>query len=108
MIPADDSRSNELRREQVDQLPGKVILEFGATWCPHCQRVAPMLALELAKHPGMTHIQVEDGPGQALGRSFGVKLWPTLVFLREGQPIAQLVRPSHHDVTAAFDRLTEG
>jgi thioredoxin 1 len=39
------------------------------------------------------HIKVEDGPGRPLGRSFGVRLWPTLVFLREGQERARLVRP---------------
>ena len=36
---------------------------------------------------------MEDGPGQPLGRSFRVKLWPTLVFLRDGQEVARLVRP---------------
>jgi thioredoxin 1 len=36
---------------------------------------------------------VEDGNGQPLGRSFGVKLWPTLVFLADGREAARLVRP---------------
>jgi thioredoxin 1 len=36
---------------------------------------------------------VEDGSGRPLGRSFRVKLWPTLVFLRDGQDLARLVRP---------------
>jgi thioredoxin 1 len=42
----------------------------------------------------MRHIKVEDGPGRPLGRSFRVKLWPTLVFLREGREVARLVRPA--------------
>ena len=42
----------------------------------------------------MAHIKVEDGPGQRLGRSFGVKLWPTLVFLKDGREIERLVRPT--------------
>ena len=41
----------------------------------------------------MQHIKVEDGPGQPLGRSYRVKLWPTLIFLRDGQEVARLVRP---------------
>jgi thioredoxin 1 len=36
---------------------------------------------------------VEDGPGRALGRSFGVTLWPTLVVLRDGRELARVVRP---------------
>jgi thioredoxin 1 len=39
------------------------------------------------------HLRIEDGSGRALGRSFGVKLWPTLVFLRDGKEMARLVRP---------------
>jgi thioredoxin 1 len=40
------------------------------------------------------HVKVEDGSGRRLGRSFGVKLWPTLVFLRDGRELARLVRPT--------------
>ena len=39
------------------------------------------------------HIKVEDGSGRPLGRAFRVKLWPTLIFLRDGQEVARLVRP---------------
>ena len=41
-----------------------------------------------------THIKVEDGPGQPLGRSYKVKLWPTLVVLKNGQEVARVVRPT--------------
>ncbi|HEX5514805.1 MAG TPA: thioredoxin family protein, partial [Gammaproteobacteria bacterium] len=39
-------------------------------------------------------IKIEDGRGRRLGRTFGVKLWPTLIFLRHGQEVARLVRPT--------------
>ena len=42
----------------------------------------------------MAHIKVEDGSGRPLGRSYRVKLWPTLVFLRDGVEVARLVRPT--------------
>ena len=41
----------------------------------------------------MRHIKVEDGPGRKLGRSFKVKLWPTVVVLKDGQEVARVVRP---------------
>jgi thioredoxin 1 len=40
------------------------------------------------------HIKVSDASGKRLGRSFKVKLWPTLVFLRDGRETAKLVRPA--------------
>jgi thioredoxin 1 len=39
------------------------------------------------------HLKIADASGRRLGRSFGVKLWPTLVFLRDGRETARLVRP---------------
>jgi thioredoxin 1 len=40
------------------------------------------------------HLKIEDGPGRALGRHYRVKLWPTLVVLRDGQEVGRLVRPA--------------
>ena len=80
-------------RAEVDALPGPVLLEFGTDWCGHCRAAAPAVASALAAHPGLRHLRVEDGPGRALGRSFGVKLWPTLLLLQDGQEQARLVRP---------------
>jgi thioredoxin 1 len=39
------------------------------------------------------HIKIEDGRGRRLGRSFRVKLWPTLIFMRNGEEMERLVRP---------------
>ena len=36
---------------------------------------------------------MEDGRGSPLGRSFRVKLWPTLVLMRDGVEVARVVRP---------------
>jgi thioredoxin 1 len=80
-------------RADIDALAGPAMLEFGTSWCGHCRFAQPLLARALAEHPGVRHIKVEDGSGRRLGRSFGVRLWPTLVFLRDGQEIARLVRP---------------
>jgi thioredoxin 1 len=80
-------------RENIDALAGPVLIEFGAPWCGHCQAAQPLLAEALADYPALSHLKIEDGPGRRLGRSFRVKLWPTLIFLRQGVEIARLVRP---------------
>ena len=94
-------RNSAPERSEIDALPGWVLLEFGVDWCPHCQRAAEPLAAVLADYPQITHLRIEDGPGRRLGRSFRVKLWPSLILLRAGEEIARTVRPtSEADVQA--------
>mgnify|MGYP001595272949 CR=1 FL=1 len=80
-------------REEINALPGATVLEFGTNWCGWCQGAQPHIAQALQAQPELRHIKAEDGPGRPLGRSFGVKLWPTLIFLRDGQEVARVVRP---------------
>jgi thioredoxin 1 len=84
-------------REEIDSTLGSVLLEFGTGWCGYCQRAAPAVAEALQDHPGVEHIKVEDGPGRQLGRSFRVKLWPTLIALKDGVEVARAVRPEQAD-----------
>lgn len=79
-------------RAEVDALPGTTLLEFGAEWCPICQAARPLID-EFVSTARVRHLRVEDGKGKALGRSFRVKLWPTLIVLRSGQAVARAVRP---------------
>ena len=83
----------EPMREEVDSLTGLAVLEFGASWCGFCQAAKPLVDRMRAARPDVRHIWIEDGKGKRLGRSFGIKLWPTLVFLREGREVARVVRP---------------
>ena len=83
----------EPKREEVESFEGAAVLEFGSPWCGHCRRAQPLIAEAFAAHPGVRHLKIADASGKPLGRSFGVKLWPTLVFLRNGKEVARLVRP---------------
>jgi thioredoxin 1 len=81
-------------RAEVDALPGLTLLEFGTDWCGHCRAAQGLVAEALAQQPQWQHLKVEDGSGHALGRSYRVKLWPTLLVLRDGQEVARVVRPT--------------
>ncbi len=81
-------------RAEVNALSGLTLLEFGTDWCGHCRAAQPALVEVQPIAQGWRHLKVEDGPGRPLGRSFRVKLWPTLVLLKDGQELARLVRPT--------------
>jgi thioredoxin 1 len=95
----------EPTRESIDLLRGDVLLEFGVNECPHCQVVQPWVAEALRHHPEVRHMRIEDGKGRRLGRTFGVKLWPALIFMKNGQEVIHLRRPTlPSEVDAAFEQ----
>jgi thioredoxin 1 len=99
-------RDEEPSRAEVDAMPGPVLVEFGADWCPHCQAIQSHLRAALEKHPDIRHIKVADGKGKPLGRSFRVKLWPNLVFIRDGRVLQQSARPDAAEVEAGLTAIT--
>ena len=79
--------------EAVAAMPGLVLLDFGTDWCGHCVAARTAVDSWIGAHAGIDHRRVEDGRGRPLGRAYRVKLWPTLVLLRDGREIARAVRP---------------
>lgn len=112
-MPLNASRAatSEPSRSEIDALAEPLLIEFGTAWCSHCQTALPLIAAALAKHPQVRRIKIEDGPGRRLGRSFGVKLWPTLIFLNDGREQARLVRPTDaraiEQALALIDRFAD-
>ena len=71
---ADHLEARACRRQIAFALP--------SIW-PFTSTLGAAIAGAFASHPEVRHLKVEDGPGRPLGRSFRVKLWPTLVFLQD-------------------------
>lgn len=95
-------------RSAIDALPGTVALEFGTGWCGYCRAAEQHIISALSAHPSVQHIKVEDGPGRPLGRSFRVKLWPTVVVIKDGKEMARVVRPADaNEVRQAIEQASK-
>jgi len=97
-------------RSAIDTFTGATVLEFGANWCEYSQGAQPLIEAAFARYAPMTirHLKIEDGRGRPLGRSFKVKLWPTLIFLRDGTEVARVVRPANAaELDEAFAALEQ-
>ena len=93
MAGAGGYRVDAPTREDVEATRGPLVLEFGTDWCGHCQAAQVPITRALGAREGIVHMKIEDGPGRPLGRSFRVKLWPTVVVLRDGVEVGRVVRP---------------
>ena len=94
-------------KAEVDAFKDLTLLEFGTDWCGICMGAQALIKEALGILPKLDHIKIEDGPGRKLGRSFRVKLWPTLIFLKDGLEVARVVRPqSLKDILDIKDALT--
>jgi len=71
MTFSDKFENIEPAREDIDNLCGPAVLEFGTDWCGHCQAAQPLIRQAFASNPHIPHIKVEEG--RPLGRSFGIK-----------------------------------
>jgi thioredoxin 1 len=94
-------------RADIDALQGPTVIEFGTSWCGYCRAAQPLIAEVFQDHADVRHLKIEDGSGRPLGRSFRIKLWPTLIFLDNGAEVARVVRPKNtseiHDAFALID-----
>ncbi len=97
MAHTEDYAEQEPSRPEIDALPGATLLEFGSPWCGYCIRAQPLIKDALSAHPNVRHMKISDASGRRLGRSFHVKLWPTIVFLKNGREVVRLVRPTMAD-----------
>lgn len=93
--------TDQPERAEVDRLPGVTVLQFGTDWCGYCVAAERYVMRVLADVDDVRHLMIEDAKGRPLGRSFRIKLWPTLVFLRDGVEVARVVRPMSSATVAA-------
>ncbi len=98
-----DYAVTEPLRTEVDAMAGDTLLEFGAPWCGHCIGAQPLIEAALRDRPQVRHLKIEDGQGKPLGRSYRVKLWPTLVLLRDGVEVGRVVRPHEDELARCLD-----
>jgi len=97
----------EPSRADIEAILGPTLLEFGTPWCSHCRASQRAIAQAFSSYPDVRHLKIEDGKGLALGRSFKVKLWPTMVFLRDGKEVGRLVRSTDaNEIVREMERIS--
>ena len=76
---------------QVQNAEGKVLLDFWATWCGPCRMVAPIVEEIAAENADLVVGKINVDEEMELAVRFGIVSIPTLIVMKDGNPVAKTV-----------------
>jgi thioredoxin 2 len=100
-----DSLTAETLGDALAQ-PGLTVIDFWAPWCGPCRAMAPQFerAAQLRPKYQFAKVNVDEEP--VVAAQFGIRSIPTLVVLRDGEPVAAESGVfAAADLAAALDRF---
>ncbi|CAI6030078.1 thioredoxin family protein [Cohnella sp. JJ-181] len=84
--------ANDLDFKNAVRPSGVTLVDFGATWCPPCKALLPViesLAAEYGERVSIVKVDTDESPETA--SSFGVMSNPTVILFNDGEPVEKLV-----------------
>lgn len=93
-------------QEEIVNSEKPAILDFWATWCPHCKRIAPSYDKVAAEYEGKLVVgKVDTDEDPAIAQKYEIEYLPTFVLIdAEGNVLDKVVAPANK---AALDEFIQ-
>ncbi len=93
---------------KTDVLGGKgpAVVDFGATWCGPCQKLAPAIDQMAAHYEGRVLIgKVDVDQEPDLASQFDVMSVPTILFFVDGKKVDQIIGANPEKIRDRIEKL---
>lgn len=77
---------------EVSDIPtsGAVIIDFFATWCGPCKKIAPAFEKLAEVYPSIVFLKVDVDESPELVDTYEIQAMPTFVFLKDGVVVKRI------------------
>lgn len=75
--------------EKTLQASPLVLVDVGASWCPPCRKMEPVLQQFLQQHKEVKLVNVNGGRDQSIMKSLKVTTLPTFIFYKDGKEVGR-------------------
>ena len=86
---------------------GNVVIDFFATWCGPCKRIAPTYEKLADALPNIVFLKVDVDESPDLVNQYDISAMPTFVFLKDGKEIKRVEGADMAQLESGFDLLTK-
>ena len=90
-------------QQVVLQAQGKVLVDFWATWCGPCMRIAPEIEALAEENEHLTVCKVNVDEDTELAITYGVTSIPALLVFENGELVGQMV--GYHTMEQILKKL---
>ncbi len=64
-----------------------IVIDFTASWCGPCKRIAPQYIQFSEKMPNIIFCKVDINKAESIAKNFNIKSIPTFIFIKKGKII---------------------
>ena len=84
---------------------GPVVIDFFATWCGPCKRIAPTYEKLSESFPGIVFLKVDVDESPEIVNQYDINAMPTFVFLKDGKEVKRVEGADMAGLEAGFQLL---